>query len=77
VLERFQFAPAKHLYIVEIYRRILVLGVSGDNITVLTEIDTEEEKSEIHLKISHGLVGRNFSEYFQEATGGRPLEDVE
>jgi flagellar biogenesis protein FliO len=52
ILDQFQFMPGKSIHIVELYGKILILGTSGDNITLLSEVNDLEEKKQIKLDVS-------------------------
>jgi flagellar biogenesis protein FliO len=66
LLDQFQFAPGKFVYLVEIYGKLFILGVSGDNITMISEITSIEEKRYIKLEVSQKKKIKKFDELIKE-----------
>lgn len=66
VLDYQMIAADKYIYIVEIYSKIFVLGVSGAGIGNISEITDRETIDAIKLKSDKNIKGKMFSEYLQK-----------
>ena len=66
VLDYQMIAADKYIYIVEIYSKIFVLGVSGAGISNISEIIDRETLDAIKLKSDKNIKGKMFSEYLQK-----------
>lgn len=56
----------KYIFIVEIYTKIFILGVSNNYISVISEITDKETINEIKLKTNQNIKNKNFSEYLNQ-----------
>ena len=63
ILDMAKVANNKYIQIVKVTDKYLVLGISKDNITLLTELSEEEAGK---LALSDGGSGKQFSESFNE-----------
>lgn len=66
VLDYQMIASEKYIYVVEIYSKIFVLGVSGAGISNISEITDRETIDAIKLKSDKNIKGKMFSEYLQK-----------
>ena len=66
VLDYQMIAADKYIYIVEIYSKLFVLGVSGAGISNISEITDRETIDAIKLKSDKNIKGKMFSEYLQK-----------
>ncbi|MCJ7507512.1 MAG: flagellar biosynthetic protein FliO [candidate division Zixibacteria bacterium] len=71
ILQRSYLAPKKGIYIVKVQSKILVLGVTDNNINLLTELpELADEKGNPQNPFSNpGDKSKNFSDLMQEMKG--------
>lgn len=66
VLDYQAIAADRYIYVVEVYSKFFVLGVSGSGISLIAEITDRETIDGIKLKSDSRIKGKMFSEYLQK-----------
>ena len=71
MLRQFHLGPRKSIYLVRVWDRLFLLGVTETSITRLTEITDPEEVANLQarLKSSHKVQGKQFREVYQDLVG--------
>ncbi len=63
--------PGRYLYIIDVAGKVFMLGVTDNNINLITEIEDKDEKDRIRLLSSKSTVdhGKSFGDLFSENIG--------
>ncbi len=71
-LSAVSLGPGRYVYIVDVVGRVLVLGVTDSNVTLLREIEDRDEKDRIRLMSSQTTIprGKNLGELLSTVIGG-------
>ncbi len=68
-LSAISLGPGRYVYIIDVVGRVLVLGVTDNSVTLLSEIEDRDEKDRIRLlsSRSEATQGKGFGEFLSES----------